>query len=64
MQTVGNRGGGSKKDAMHIQFIWEQHLLMKWLIKKSLVLRKLKEKKEKCTAIQMEDEKIVSGVMV
>lgn len=49
---------------MHIQFIWEQHLLMKWLIKKSLVLRKLKEKKEKCTAIQMEDEKIVSGVMV
>jgi len=28
----------NKKDAMHIQFIWEQFMLIKWLIKKSLVL--------------------------
>lgn len=43
---------------MHIQFIWEQFLLVKWLIKKKKkpsALCKLKEKKR--TAIQMKDER-------
>lgn len=47
MQTVGNRRG-ENKDAMHIQFIWEQFMLLKWLIKKKpSALRKLKEKKKR-----------------
>ena len=41
-----------KMDAMHIQFIWEQFLLIKWLIKKKKkpsALSKLKEKEMYCS---------------
>lgn len=55
--AVRNRRGENKKNAMHIQFIWEQFMLIKWLIKKKpSALCKLKEKRKR-TAIQMEDER-------
>lgn len=49
MQTVGNRRGENKKDAMHIQFIWEQFSALKMVNKKkkpSALWELIEKKKE------------------